>query len=228
MIDPIRHVDIFSPDAFGNTRVDVIGAGATGSKVVETLAKLGVQNIHVWDFDKVEVHNIGNQQYGVNDIGMLKVDALKQLVQAKTGTMIHTHAERVDGSQTLGAVVFVLTDTMASRKEIWERGLKFKQRTKLMIETRMGADNGRIYAINPCKLPEVKGWESTLYDDKVAEASACGSKISVGPTAGVTADMAVWQMIRWFSIQNGADDSLEHELIFMLRPMMMLPRRFES
>jgi molybdopterin/thiamine biosynthesis adenylyltransferase len=229
MIDPLRHMDVFSPDAFGSQRVDVIGAGATGSKVVESLAKLGVQNIHVWDFDRVEPHNIANQVYGNSDVGKLKVDALREMVAAKTGTVIETHAEAVDGSQALGTIVFLLTDTMSSRKQIWDRGLKFKQRTKLMIETRMGPDSGRAYAINPCKLPEIKGWESTLYDDKVAEVSACGASISVGPTAGFLAELAVWLFIRAFAIQQGAtpDDQLDHEIVFCMRPMLVMTKRFE-
>ena len=30
MIDPLRHMSVFSPDKWGARRVDVIGAGATG------------------------------------------------------------------------------------------------------------------------------------------------------------------------------------------------------
>ncbi|MBI4533898.1 MAG: ThiF family adenylyltransferase, partial [Candidatus Melainabacteria bacterium] len=147
-VDITRHIDVFSRDAFGNRRIDVIGAGATGSRIVLSLAKLGLDNIHVWDFDIVEAHNIANQVYGNADIGQLKVDALHDLVLAQTGLNIHKHAERVDGSQELGEIVFLLTDTMASRKEIWTKGIRYKMRTKLMIETRMGSDQGRVYTVN--------------------------------------------------------------------------------
>lgn len=228
MIDPLRHMDVFSPDAFGKKRIDVIGAGATGSRVVLELAKLGIQNIHVWDFDKVERHNIANQIFGEKDIGKQKVDALKKFVKANTGTEITTHDERVDGSQKLGEIVFVLTDTMSSRKEIWNKGLKYKLNTKLVIETRMGADQGRVYVVNPCKPAHIKGWESTLYDDKVAEVSACGASISVGATAGFTASLAVFQLIRWFAIERGSDtDELDQEIVFGLRPMVILTRSFK-
>ena len=73
-IDTRRHIDVFSPDLFGKRRIDVIGAGATGSRVVLALAKLGLDNIHVWDFDHVEAHNIANQVFGLADIGKLKID----------------------------------------------------------------------------------------------------------------------------------------------------------
>ncbi|MBX9686178.1 MAG: ThiF family adenylyltransferase [Candidatus Obscuribacterales bacterium] len=228
MINAIRHLSVFDPQAFGTRRIDVIGAGATGSKVVLSLAKLGLTNIHVWDFDQVEAHNVANQVFGNDDIGKNKVDALKEIVERQTGTQIHVHNERVDGSQELGAVVFLLTDSMSSRKEIWERGIKFKPRTKLLIETRMGADSGRVYTLNPCKAPLVKGYEGTHYSDEFAQVSACGASTSVGPTAGFISELAVWQLIRWFAIEEGGDDQLNNEIVFAMRPPLFMLRDFES
>jgi hypothetical protein len=219
--------------AFGDKRVDVIGAGATGSRIVLSLAKLGIANIHVWDFDIVESHNIANQAFGRADIGKPKVEALQQLVKDQTGLTINIHNEKVDGTQELGDVVFVLTDTMASRKQIWEKGIRFKMRTKLMIETRMGADEGRCYTICPTARAQVKGWESTLYGDEVAQVSACGSSITVGPTAEYLSGLAVWQLIRWFSLEQqkagkkGKADKLDHEIIFGLRPLYSMTRNFD-
>jgi len=225
-VDPLRHLSVFSPHAFGQRRVDVIGCGATGSRIVLSLAKLGVENIHVWDFDVVEEHNIPNQAFGMSDIGLNKAVALAALVKAATGTEITVHEEKVDGTQMLGEVVFLLTDTISSRKEIWNGALKYKLKTNLLIETRMGADNGRVYSINPNKPGHIKAWEGTLYDDNEAEVSACGASVSVGPTAETISGLAVWQMIRWFSIENGGDDELDNEIIFSLRLMVAISRKF--
>lgn len=226
-VDPLRHLSVFSPTAFGNRRVDIIGAGATGSRIVLSLAKLGVENLHVWDFDKVEEHNVANQAFGNGDIGKLKVEALAELVKQQTGADIFIHPERVDGTQTLGNVVFLLTDTMASRKEIWEKGLRYKFQVSLVVETRMGADSMRVYAINPSDPSHIREWEKTLCADDVAEVSACGASITVGPTAETLSGLAVWQFIRWFSVFLGKkDDVLEHEIIMALRPSVLLTRRF--
>lgn len=227
MIDPLRHLSVFSPDAFGQRRVDVIGCGATGSRIVLSLAKLGVENIHAWDFDRVEPHNVPNQAFVLEHIGALKVDALASIVRASTGTTIAVHPEAVDGSQSLGEIVFVLTDTMASRKEIWLRALKFKLATKLVVETRMGADQGRVYSVNPSRPGHIKAYEETLYADDVAEVSACGASVSVGPTAEFLSGLAVWQLVRWFAIEQGnQEDMLDNETIFGLRPAVFLTRRF--
>ncbi len=233
-IDPLRHLSVFSPHAFGQRRVDVIGCGATGSRIVLSLAKLGVENIHVWDFDVVEEHNIPNQAFWqemhvVHDSAkpkLAKVSAMAEIVEIATGTKITVHQEKVDGTQSLGEVVFLLTDTMFSRKEIWEGALKFKLRTELLIETRMGADSGRVYSLDPNKLGQIKAYEETLCSDEEAEVSACGASVSVGSTAEVISGLAVWQMIRWFSIEQGGDDELDNEIIFGLRPMLTISRKF--
>jgi molybdopterin/thiamine biosynthesis adenylyltransferase len=219
-------MSVFSPDAFGKRRVDVIGAGATGSRIVLSLAKLGITNLHVWDFDQIEEHNIANQVYGLGDVGALKVEALQSIVEADTRTVIEIYPERVDGSQGFGEIVFLLPDTMAARKEIWEKAIKFKLRTHLMIETRMGADTGRIYTINPSKPSHITEWEKTLYGDDEAEVSACGAPVTVGPTAEIISGLAVWQLIKWFAIEQGKEVSLDNEIIFSLQPMVILTRNF--
>ncbi|MES3004977.1 MAG: ThiF family adenylyltransferase [Patescibacteria group bacterium] len=228
----MRHIEVFSPETFGDQRVDVVGVGATGSRIALGLAKLGIPNIHIWDYDKVEAHNVPNQIFGNNHVGMSKVDALMNIIREQTGTEVSVHPEKVDGSQRLGDVVFLLTDTMASRQEIWKTGLKYKTYVKLMIETRMGKNSGRIYTLNPSNPGQVRGWEETLYSDDVAEVSACGTSISVGSTAEVVSGLAVWQLIRWhqgqeeLKVGKAVVDEVENEIIFSLQPMMVNTSNF--
>lgn len=226
-LNTIRHERVFSATNFGARRIDVIGAGATGSRIALSLAKLGVSNLHVWDFDEVESHNIANQIFRLKDIGSKKVDALAEIVEESTGLKIHIHDEKVDGTQKLGEVVFVLTDTMASRKEIFEKGLRLKPWTKIFIETRMGVSDGRIYSINPLKPSEYKAYEGTLYADEVAEVSACGSKTSVGPTAEAISAAAVWQFILWWKREQGEEvEDYFNEIIFGLNPWCVFTNKF--
>ncbi len=233
MLDLIRHLEVFSPDTFGDTQIDFIGVGATGARMTLAAAKLGIRNIHVRDFDTVESHNIPNQIFGNNHIGMLKVEALRDIVKEQTGTEITIHPERVDGSQRLGDVVFLLTDTMASRQEIWKAGLRYKPHVKFMVETRMGKNSGRVYALNPASPAHVRGWEAASdYTDDVAEVSACGTSITVGPTAEVVSGLALWQLIRWHQtmeeLKQGKvpTDEVENEVVFSLQPMMVHASHF--
>jgi hypothetical protein len=55
--------------------IHIIGCGAIGSHVAEQLTRMGCENIHLWDFDTVSPHNITNQMFIADDIGMPKVNA---------------------------------------------------------------------------------------------------------------------------------------------------------
>ena len=226
-LNTVRHQEVFSASKFDQRRVDIIGVGATGSHVAEQLAKLGIQNIHVWDPDVVASENIPNQTYGLQHIGQLKVEAGQSKIKLETGIDVTIHPEAVDGTQIFGDIVFLLVDKMSIRRQIWDAGIRMKLRTKLMIETRMGAAEGRIYTLNPCKKLHIERWEKTLVSDERVQASVCGASTSVGPTAEVLSGMAVWQLIRWFAIENGEDDVLENEIIFSLRPTVFLTQTWE-
>lgn len=56
----LRHdlIDWFSQSAIADTEVIVIGAGAVGNEVLKNLSLLGVGKIKIFDFDKIEEHNL--------------------------------------------------------------------------------------------------------------------------------------------------------------------------
>lgn len=206
-------------------QIGFIGTGATGSRAILVAAMLGAKNIHVWDDDKVESHNVPNQAFGNGDVGKLKVEAVRDLVRAKTGIEITIHPERVYGTTTgLGNVVFLLTDSMKSRKEIWEGAIKNHPDVSLMIETRMGAMLGRIYSIDPNDGKQIEFWESSLYTDEEAPRSACGATISLGPCAGAIADLALIQLVRWVASKSGSQDKPEAEVLFFGKPLGIITR----
>lgn len=221
-IDYKRQNSVINPGVFNNKglRIDVIGAGATGSYVVLQLAKMGLFNIHVWDADVVEGHNLPNQLYGVSDIGVPKVEALKKIVKQLTDVDIETHQEFVTAeTQELGEIVFLLTDSMSSRKEIYENCLKYNPRSQICIETRLAATQGRIYAFNPTDYLYQEKYEGTLYSDVEAEVSECGTTIVMGASSSMIASMAVWQMIKWVKWDNGEDvPPPEFELFVYISP----------
>jgi hypothetical protein len=209
-------MDLFSPDKFGDKEVHVVGVGATGSYVTYQLAKMGVKNLHVWDFDDVESHNLPNQIFRLKDVGRAKVDALKEIISEATGIEITVHNEAVTGGTKLHGIVFLLVDSMNVRKDIWLGSLKFKLSVELMIETRMAIDNGRVYAIKPSRPADIKLWEGTLYSDEEAEESPCTNR-SIAPTVSFIASLAVWKLIKFF---NGED--YERELILCARPSTII------
>lgn len=194
-LDTSRHDSIFDAGKFHQRRIDVIGVGATGSKLVLGLAKLGIQNIHVWDFDRVEPHNLANQTYLQRDIGRLKTDALADMVREATGGTLAAHHEKWEG-QPLGEFVFAMPDTMAARRDIFD-ALRFKPDTKRVFDSRMGVGEAQLYSYRPTHPRDRVAYEGTLFSDDAAEVpvSACGTAITVGPTGDVIVGLMIWQLI---------------------------------
>ena len=63
-------------------RVAVAGAGGVGSLHLLSLARLGVQKLHISDFDEYEVHNF-NRQYGafLSTVGQPKMQTMSKMVK---------------------------------------------------------------------------------------------------------------------------------------------------
>jgi molybdopterin/thiamine biosynthesis adenylyltransferase len=219
-MDITRHKEIFNPEKFTD-RVNVIGCGASGSWVVLMLAKLGITDIHVWDFDTIEAHNIPNQAFGIDAVGKHKVEAMELTCFEQAGIDITVHKERVSQDTKLSGVVFMLTDTMGSRNEIFKFALKNNLAVSLLIETRMGAESGRVYTINPNLLSHTKAYSSTLYTDEEATVSLCGIEQSLAPTAMMTASYAVWQLIKW-----SKNEELANEIIFDIQSGLLLNKTY--
>lgn len=197
MIDATRHNSIFDPATWGSKRVDVIGAGATGSKIAMSLAKLGVTNLHVWDHDVVEEHNIANQAYTLADIGRPKVEALSDLIQAATGTLITQHGKFTERhARNLGEVVFAMVDSMSGRKAIFDAA-RYSPFIKLVVDSRMASDYGTLLTYSSIDFESTTRYEATLFsdDDAHVETSACGTSITVGPTGDIINGYAVWAFI---------------------------------
>jgi molybdopterin/thiamine biosynthesis adenylyltransferase len=198
MSDFSRQRALFDPEKF-TTPITIIGAGATGSWVALFLAKMGIKDITIYDFDIIEEHNIPNQLYSKDQVGTQKVYSLASMVSNLSGVMMKPKKQKVDGTQRLSGIVFMLTDTMASRKQIYENAVKLKPGVKLLLETRMGLDHGRIYTIDPLDTQQLSKYEGTFYEDGEAQVSACGTSQSIVSTAALVASMAVWQVIKWYN-----------------------------
>jgi len=72
-----RHdlIDWFSQETVAGLKVIVIGAGAVGNEVIKNLALLGAGDISIFDFDRIEQHNLTRSVlFREADIGQAKAD----------------------------------------------------------------------------------------------------------------------------------------------------------
>jgi len=190
-----RHQDLFEPHDFKHP-VTIIGAGSTGSWLALALAKLGITDITVWDFDTVEEHNIPNQAFALLNINETKAHAIAEEVLRATGTRIRIKDEAyVD--EKLSGIVFLMVDSMAERKRIWEGSIKMKSAVKHLIEPRLGLDVGRVYNVDPMDLTHIREYEKTYYSDEGTEVSACGTSLSVISSSFGVVSWCVRQLINF-------------------------------
>ena len=73
----------FSPQIYEKlkrAKVAIAGLGGLGSHIAVMLARSGVGHLHLVDFDRVDLSNLNRQVYGVNELGELKTEALKEIL----------------------------------------------------------------------------------------------------------------------------------------------------
>jgi sulfur carrier protein ThiS adenylyltransferase len=87
--------------------VAVCGLGGLGSNIAIALARAGIGKLILIDFDKVDITNLHRQQYKATQIGLYKVDALKEnLLEIAPYVTLKTHIIRI----TEGNAMDILSD----------------------------------------------------------------------------------------------------------------------
>ena len=66
---------------FEAASVAVCGLGGLGSNIAVSLARAGVGELRLFDFDRVDMSNLNRQQYFPDQLGMYKTEALTQTLQ---------------------------------------------------------------------------------------------------------------------------------------------------
>ena len=117
------------------TPITIIGAGGIGSWTTLALAKMGFQNIKVFDFDTVENHNVASQFFSESQLGMKKVDALKASVLEQTGVEIETEEDIEKEEYLTNCLIILAIDSMEERIRL---GKIYKDKPIFIIDGRMG------------------------------------------------------------------------------------------
>lgn len=120
-----RHAQAFGPDiqhALKSLHIGVVGAGGTGSPVIELLARLGVGTLSVFDGDVLSASNV-TRVHGSSlaDAGAPKVEVQASHVrQIGLGTVLHAFPHHLDTQEVCRQlrtcdIVFGCTDKQAPR-----------------------------------------------------------------------------------------------------------------
>lgn len=226
-VDVMRHQSILDPHSV-KWPIRVIGAGATGSRLIIGLLKLGIspELIHVYDNDIVEEHNLANQIYFREHIGKPKVVAINNLAKRLSGEICphRMWVTKATPHEYLTGIVFMMVDTMLARKEIYETHIAYHADVQWLIETRMGVESGQVYTLDPQNQILNEKYQRTLFRDEDAEESVCGTRIAVGCTAELVSAITQWQFIRCIHYLIGriAYGEIKPSLTFCVRPYIFI------
>ena len=167
----LRQLQIFDPEDYLNRKVSIIGLGTIGSWTALALAKLGIKNLSIYDFDLVDKHNIPNQFYKVTDIGTPEAFSLMNSI--KEFSDIDSSSNNKYEAQLIEDILIIGVDSMQERKRIHSELEKKEQKPIIIIDGRIGGSQLEIYT---CQ--SLEEWGKTFIDQPSND--PCGARAIVG------------------------------------------------
>jgi len=185
--------------------ISVIGCGATGSWVGVLLAQMGMaKTTTIIDFDVVEDHNVMNQAYRAQHIGLKKVDALSSIMASAHPKSLYPQKSDVKAPVpywNYGHYVFLLTDTLESRKEIASTIIDTGQ-IATVIETRLDKECIRVYVFDE---NSYHYWLRTLPAKEPVREGECNATWPTPVAPMMLASLAVNTMVQIVNENNVPD-----------------------
>ncbi len=183
----LRQLDILKPEVC-QQNICIIGAGATGSFTALLLAKMGFENIVVFDGDSIEEHNFPNQLFPEEAKGMNKALALEKMVKYFTGVTI-TAIPRMYTNEPLSGIVISALDSMTGRKTVYDN-CKNNREVVLLVDSRTGPEHYRVLTIDMSVAPLKEFYESTFFKDEDADPVPCTGRAIIYSVSKVSAEIA--------------------------------------
>lgn len=196
-MDLVKSQDFFNPIDV-KSRIHIIGCGSVGSTIAELLARLGLTNISLYDFDTVSAHNLANQVFFNDDIDKPKVEAVKELIckiNPDAENRIKIFPEGYVKGTRLSGYVFLCVDNIDLRREIATDN-KNNQSIIAMFDFRTRLIDAQHYAADWSDVKSVENFINSMdfTHEEAHEATpvtACNVEMGVAPTVRVICSYGV-------------------------------------
>lgn len=199
-MDLTKSYEFFQPEMLRG-KVHIIGCGSVGSTVAENLARFGITDMVLYDFDIVEARNVANQMFFDTDIGKPKVEALANMLKAvNPDCKLKLQPEGWNG-QRLAGYVFLCVDSIEVRKAIVEQN-KSNPYVKGMFDFRTRLTDAQHYAADWSSKQMIDDFFKSMdfsHEEAKEETpvSACGVTLSVATTIRLVVGYGVQNFIEW-------------------------------
>ncbi|MBP5513381.1 MAG: ThiF family adenylyltransferase [Bacteroidaceae bacterium] len=151
-----RSKGILEVNILESKRVMIVGLGSFGSQIAIELAKAGVGSFSLFDFDRIELHNLARHTCTIKDLGRLKTDAIYDAIVGKN-PYAHVDKFPIDINKNIpllneeiskADIVICATDNNKSRFNISEELVK-QQKLGIFGRAVTRAEGGDIFRYVP-------------------------------------------------------------------------------
>ena len=181
MISTIKQGDYFQPIDDLKHPIHIIGVGAIGSTIATMLVRMGVQKLHLYDIDIVEMKNVCNQEYYDEQVGQSKLQSLSDILrQINPDVELLCHVEGWTPGTRLSGYVFLCVDNIDLRRHIVEEN-KNNPYIQAFFDFRMRLTDAQHYAAKKGEFENLLKTMQFTHEEAKAETpvSACGTDLNV-------------------------------------------------
>jgi len=138
--------------------IELIGLGGIGSSIISLLTLMGFKTIKIWDYDKLEEHNLSTSVYPEQYLGQHKTDAAEQTAKLfNSDVNIIPMTGKFKYGQPIASKVIVCPDNMDARIDAYEQwkmswgnsqAVSHKDNDAFFIDCRMDALAMELVTVN--------------------------------------------------------------------------------
>ncbi len=187
-----RQQELVPQRRLAELNASVIGVGAIGRQVAIQLAAIGVRQLQLVDFDRVDLTNVTTQGYRARDVGRAKVEATAEAVREIDEEIeLELVNDRYRPRLAVGEAVFCCVDSIAARGAIWRSA---GAACSFWADGRMRGEVIRVLAATD--EASRRHYGTTLFGQDEAQIGSCTSRSTIY-AAGIAAGLIVHQFARW-------------------------------
>ncbi len=201
-------IDMAGQKKLNSSRVLIAGLGGLGSVVVTNLACLGIENLGLLDYDKVDVTNLNRQFiHPETSIGKAKTQSAKEFIN-KFNSRIKTKEFNLKLTEENAGDVLQDYDYVMDCFDNWESKLMLNRAcikySKTLVHAGVEQTHGQVMAVVPKKTCCL----NCLFDD----AKVVSEKMVISPIVNIIGSLAAFELVK-IILNTANDEILRYDLM---------------
>lgn len=155
-----RSTGLLETTVLAQKHVMIVGLGSGGSQIALELAKAGIGQFTLVDFDRIDLSNVARHVAGVNDLGRLKTNVMREaILQKNPSAQINTFNHDVDShlpyiADALKGVDLLIAATDNNRSRFNLNALALEKRIPMLVgRATTRAAGGDVLRVRPYEGP---------------------------------------------------------------------------